>query len=61
VKKVHTQHDIAQNLVIVHLDVADSNAQAQDLLELELDRRPYFRQLVAQVLCMSDGSRELSG
>jgi hypothetical protein len=61
VKKVHTQHDVAQNLVIVHLDVADSNAQAQDLLELELDRRPYFRQLVAQVLCMPDGSRELSG
>jgi hypothetical protein len=41
--------------------MADSDAQTQDLLELELDRRPYFRQLVAQILCMSDGSRELSG
>jgi hypothetical protein len=41
--------------------MAYSDAQAQNLLELELDRRTYFRKLIAQVLGVSDGGWELSG
>ena len=33
-----TQHDIGENLVIRHLNMADSNTKAQYFLELELDR-----------------------
>lgn len=33
-----TEHHITQHLLISHLDVAHSYTQAENLLELELDR-----------------------
>jgi hypothetical protein len=41
-----TKHDIAQDLIITHLDVADSNPQTKDLLQLELDRRTDLSELI---------------
>jgi hypothetical protein len=38
-----TEHDIGEDLVIGHLNMANSDAQAEDLLELELDGGAYFR------------------
>jgi hypothetical protein len=45
-----TEHHIAQDLFISHLDVTHSDAQAQHLLELKLYRRTDLSQLVGQVL-----------
>lgn len=54
-----TQHNISENLVFGHLDVADGNTQAEDLLQLEFDGRFDLDELVAQVFTMRDGSGEL--
>ena len=56
-----TQHDVAENLVIGHLDVTDGDTQAKDLLKLELDGRTDLSELVAQVLGVRDGGGELAG
>ena len=40
--------------------MADSDTQAEHLLELELDGRADFGELVRKVLCVGDGRRELS-
>ena len=55
-----TQHDVGENLVLGHLDVADSNTQAENLLKLELDRRLDFDDLVAEVLSVRDRGGELA-
>ena len=60
-ERKRTQHDVAKNLVVGHLDVADGDTQAENLLELELDRRADLDQLVVQVFGVSDGGGELSG
>jgi hypothetical protein len=57
----HTQHDVAEHLIVGHLDMADGDAQAEDLLQLELDRRADLVQLVREVLCMRYGRGELAG
>ena len=41
-----TQHDVGKHLVLSHIDVADGDTQAEDLLELELDGRADFGELV---------------
>ena len=56
-----TQHDVGEDLVVGHLDVADGDAQAKNLLELELDRRANLSELVVKVLGVRDGRRELAG
>jgi hypothetical protein len=56
-----TQHDIAKYLIIGHLNMANSNAQAKDLFELELDGGAYFCKLIGEILRVGNGSRELSG
>jgi hypothetical protein len=33
----HTKHDIAKHLVVGHLYMTNGNAEAKNLLELELD------------------------
>ena len=58
---MRTQHDVAENLVLGHLDVADGDTQAENLLELELDGRADLSDLVAQVLSVRDGGGELAG
>lgn len=55
-----TQHDVTQQLVVRHLDVSDGDTQAENLLELELDRRAHLVDLVGEILVVSDGSRELA-
>ena len=56
-----TQHDVCKNLVLSHLDMADSDTQAEHLLQLELDGRTDLSELVAQILSVRDGGRELAG
>jgi hypothetical protein len=36
-KRVHTEHDVGEHLVVCHLDVANGDTEAQNLLQLELD------------------------
>ena len=55
-----TQHDVSENLVVRHLDVADGDTQAKNLLELELDGRANLGNLVLEVLSVRDGGRELA-
>lgn len=57
---VLTQHDVSENLVVIHLDVANGDAQAQDLLELELDGGTDLGDLIAQVLGVGDGGGEFA-
>jgi len=56
-----TKHDVAQNLIISHLDVADGDTQTKDFLQLELDRRTDLSELVGKVLGVGDWGGELSG
>ena len=56
-----TQHDVGEDLVLGHLDVTDGDTQAENLLELELDRRANLGELVVKVLGVRDGRRELAG
>lgn len=49
------------NLGFSHLDVGDSNTHAQDLFQLELDRRPNLKDLVLYLVLVSDEGRELAG
>ena len=56
-----TQHDVTEDLVLSHLDVADSDTKAENLLQLELDGRADLSELVAQVLGVRDGGGELAG
>ena len=57
---IRTQHDVTENLVLSHLDVADGDTQAENLLELELDRRADLGDLVREVLSVGDGRGELA-
>lgn len=57
---VRTQHDVSKDLVVVHLDVANGDTEAQDLLQLEFDGGADFGELVREVFSVRDGSRELS-
>lgn len=43
------------------MNVADGNTEAEDLLELELDRALDLVDLLLEVLTMRDGRRELAG
>ena len=61
VEEGHTQHDVAENLVLSHVDVADGDTQAENLLQLELDGRANLDDLVVQVLGVGDGGGELAG
>ena len=56
-----TQHDVSEDLVLGHLDVADGDAEAKNLLELELDGRANLSELAVEVLGVRDGRRELAG
>jgi len=60
-EEVDGKHDIGQDLVISHMDVADCDTQAKDLLQLELYRRTDFSKLVGQILGVGEGGGELSG
>ncbi len=53
-----TQHDVAEHR---HLDVTDSDTQAEDLLQLELDSRTDFVEFVREILGVRDGCGEFAG
>ena len=56
-----TQHHVSKDLIIIHLDVANSNPQAKDFFELEFDRGSDFSDFVVEVFIVGDRCRELAG
>lgn len=58
---VDGQHDVANQLILGHVHVAHGHTHAQHLLQLELDRRLDFGDLVVQVFGVGDGGWELAG
>jgi len=55
-----TEHNVGEDLIIGHLDVAYSNTQAQDLLELEFDGRANLSDLSGKILRVRHGRGELA-
>lgn len=60
-KVVDGQHDVGNQLLLVHVDVTDGDTHAQNLLELELDGGLDLGDLVGQRLRVRDGRGELAG
>lgn len=60
-EEVDGEHDVGEQLVVGHLDVADGDTEAQDLLELELERRLDLVDLLLEVFTVRDGRGELAG
>lgn len=58
---VDGQHDVGDQLLLLHLDVADGDTHAENLLELELDGGLDLGDLAAQVVGVGDGGGELAG
>ena len=56
----HTQHHVSKHLIIGHLDVANSDPQAKNFFELELDGGTNFSDFVAEVFTAAHGSREFA-
>ena len=57
---VDSQHDVGDQLVLSHANIADSDTHAQNLLQLELDSRLDFVDLGAEIFVVGDGSREFT-
>ena len=57
---VDGKHDVGDELLLLHLDVADGDTHAENLLELELDGGLDLGDLAAQVVGVRDGGRELA-
>lgn len=60
-QEVDGKHDVGGQLVFGHRDVADGNTNAENLLELELDRRLLLANLLRQVVRVAQRRRELAG
>lgn len=58
---VDGQHDVSDQLVLGHANVADGDTKAQHLLELELDGRLDVGDLGVKVLGVGDRGREFTG
>lgn len=58
---VDGQHDVADELVLSHADVSDCDAQAQHLLQLELDGGLDLGDLAGEVFVVRDRGGELAG
>lgn len=58
---VDGEHEVGNEGLLLHLDVADGNTEAQNLLELELDGGADVGDLDGHVLSGGDGGRELAG
>jgi len=59
-EEVDAKHDVAQHLILGHLDVADSDTKTEHLLELELDRRADLDELGIEGFGMGDRGWELA-
>jgi hypothetical protein len=57
---MHTQHDVSKDLIVRHLNVANSDTQAQNLFKLEFDSRLHLSELIGQVFSRRYGCREFS-
>ena len=57
---VDGQHDVGDQLILSHANIADGDTHAQDLLQLELDCRLDFVDLAAQILVVGDWGREFT-
>jgi len=60
-QEVDGQHDVCGELILGHLDMADSDTHAEHLLQLELDGRLDVVDLVVQILSVRDGGGEFTG
>lgn len=60
-QEVDGHHDVGEELILGHLDVADSDTQAENLLKLELDGGTDLVSLVTDVIGVGDGGGELTG
>jgi len=60
-EEVDAKHDVGKDLILGHLDVANSNTEAENLLELELDSRANLNKLVREIFSAGDWSGELAG
>jgi hypothetical protein len=58
---VDGQHDVTNQLVLGHANVANGDTHAEHLLQLELDGGLDLVHLVVEVLSVRDGRGELSG
>jgi hypothetical protein len=57
---VDGQHDVGDQLVLGHADIANSNTHTQDFLQLELDGALDFVDLGGQVFVVGDGGGEFT-
>jgi len=57
---VDSQHDIRDELVLRHANVANCYTEAQDFLQLELDGRLDLGDLGRQIFVVRDGRREFT-
>lgn len=57
---IRTKHDVAKHLVLSHLDMTDSYAQAEHFLELEFDGGADIGELVGEILGVRHGRWELA-
>ena len=58
---VDGEHEVGNQLLLVHANVADGDTKAQHLLELELDGGLDVGDLLLHVLGVGDGGGELAG
>lgn len=58
---VDGQRGVLADFLVLHVDVADAAAEAEDLLQLELDGGADFEDLVGKVVAEGDGGGELVG
>jgi len=58
---VNGQHDVTDQIILSHLDVTDSDTQAKDLFQLELDGALDLGDLRGQIFVVRDRGRELAG
>ena len=58
---VDGQHDVADQLFLVHADVSDGDTHAEHLLQLELDGGLDLVDLASKVVGVGDRSGELAG
>lgn len=57
---VDGKHDVTNELLLGHLDVADGDTHAEDLLQLELDGGLDLVDTASQVVGVRDGGGELA-
>ena len=57
---VDGQHDVGDELLLGHLDVADGDTHAEHLLELELDGGLDLVDLAAEIIGVGNGGGELA-